>query len=198
MIGMTLDRRNGIIIAGLGGLFLALAGLRAVDGDRAQGGRRPGSARRTIAVAGGLEGSASTATRRSNPGIIDHWKGSTARREGRRLRRVPPGRREDADAFEHYGAADRDRRHAARLRALPRPRRREFARSHHAKAGNILASLDNFLAETVEGARDAVQPALADAGQGRRQRSTACASAFSGCQQCHGSQGRRCGRPTAA
>ncbi len=25
--------------------------------------------------------------------------------------------------------------------------------SHHAKAGNILASLDNFLAETVEGSR---------------------------------------------
>ena len=41
----------------------------------------------------------------------------------------------------------------------------EFAQSHHSKAGNILASLDNFLAETVEGSRVAVQPAFADARQ---------------------------------
>lgn len=34
----------------------------------------------------------------------------------------------------------------------------EFERSHHAKAGNILASLDNFLAETVEGSRTPFNP----------------------------------------
>ncbi len=48
----------------------------------------------------------------------------------------------------------------------PRSRRRRLrwtapAATHHLTGGNILASLDNFLAETVEGPR-AVRPALAD------------------------------------
>ena len=57
----------------------------------------------------------------------------------------------DADAFSHYGA---------QIATIVTPRdcarchpteAAEFAASHHSKAGNILASLDNFLAETVEG-----------------------------------------------
>ncbi|MFO0951471.1 MAG: hypothetical protein U0835_10035 [Isosphaeraceae bacterium] len=35
---------------------------------------------------------------------------------------------------------------------------KEFQNSHHAKAGRILASLDNFLAETVEGFAPGLQP----------------------------------------
>ena len=82
-------------------------------------------------------------------------------------------RRSDADAFDHYGAADRHGRHAARLRPLPPDEAAEFAASHHAKAGNILASLDNFLAETVEGSRAPFNPHSPTPGTGRAGRSTA-------------------------
>ncbi|MEE1674305.1 multiheme c-type cytochrome [Agarivorans aestuarii] len=49
----------------------------------------------------------------------------------------------------------------------------EFAKSHHAKAGQIIGSLDNFLAEVVEGA-------LTFNGQSP--------AAVNGCWQCHGSE----------
>ncbi|MBD1391405.1 hydroxylamine oxidoreductase [Neiella sp. HB171785] len=49
----------------------------------------------------------------------------------------------------------------------------EFAKSHHAKAGQIIGSLDNFLAEVVEGA-------LVFNGESP--------AAVSGCWQCHGSE----------
>lgn len=60
-------------------------------------------------------------------------------------------KKHDADAFGHYGAT---------IAVVVTPRNcgrchktetDEFMASHHAKAGNILASLGNFLAETVEG-----------------------------------------------
>ncbi|GGA67432.1 hypothetical protein GCM10011369_06330 [Neiella marina] len=49
----------------------------------------------------------------------------------------------------------------------------EFTKSHHAKAGQIIGSLDNFLAEVVEGA-------LVFNGESP--------AAVSGCWQCHGSE----------
>ena len=100
---------------------------------------------------------------------------------------MPPGRARDADVFDHYGAADRHRRHAARLRAAAtRPKSAEFAASHHAKAGNILASLDNFLAETVEGSRVPFNPHSPTPGQATCTVVNGMARANTGCQQCHG------------
>jgi len=55
----------------------------------------------------------------------------------------------------------------------------EFARSHHSKAARILGSLDNTLAEVVEGNRGMVTPAFS---QG------VSAAAVSGCWQCHGGE----------
>ena len=61
----------------------------------------------------------------------------------------------------------------------------EFGNSHHAAAGNILDSLDNFLAETVEGNREPYEvfnphaPSRAVAGM----QVNGMASAFVGCQQ---------------
>jgi hypothetical protein len=55
----------------------------------------------------------------------------------------------------------------------------EFAGSHHSKAGRILGSLDNVLAEVVEGNKGLVTPGFP---QG------VSAAAVSGCWQCHGSQ----------
>ena len=61
----------------------------------------------------------------------------------------------------------------------------QFAASHHAKAGNILASLDNFLAETVEGARLDFNPHSPTMGV---ESVNGMASVNVGCKQCHGSK----------
>jgi cytochrome c553 len=55
----------------------------------------------------------------------------------------------------------------------------EFANSHHSKGGRILGSLDNILAEVVEGNRGMITPAF----QGGNS-----AAAVNGCWQCHGSE----------
>ena len=116
---------------------------------------------------------ASSATHKSSPGIIDHWKGSTHAVKGVGCVECHQADKDDADAFDHYGAliatvvTPRDCGRCHKTEAA------EFAASHHAKAGNILASLDNFLAETVEGSRVPFQPALAHAGPRCRTWSTA-------------------------
>ena len=61
----------------------------------------------------------------------------------------------------------------------------EFARSHHAQGGNILASLDNFLAETVEGSRTPFNPHSPTPGRDVDM-VNGMASAQTGCKQCHG------------
>ncbi|MEZ6021327.1 MAG: multiheme c-type cytochrome [Planctomycetota bacterium] len=55
----------------------------------------------------------------------------------------------------------------------------EFLGSHHAKAGRILGSLDNVLAEVVEGNKGLKTPAHPEG---------VSAAAVSGCWQCHGSE----------
>src|SRR5262249_49163986 len=92
------------------------------------------------------------------PAIIDHWKGSTHARKAIGCVECHQADKGDVDAFDHYGALiatvvtpkDCSRCHATEYK--------EFAQSHHAKGGNILASLDNFLAETVEGSRVPFNP----------------------------------------
>ncbi len=85
----------------------------------------------------------------------------------------------EPDAFEHYGQTiailvtpkDCSRCHAKEVE--------EFAASHHSKAGRILGSLDNVLAEVVEGNKG-MKSALSPAG--------VAASAVNGCWQCHGAE----------
>jgi len=54
----------------------------------------------------------------------------------------------------------------------------EFVNSHHSKAGRIMGSLDNLLAEVVEGNNGFVTPAFPEG---------VSAAAVNGCWQCHGS-----------
>jgi len=124
---------------------------------------------------------------KSSPGIIDHWEGSTHAMKGVGCIECHLADKADADAFDHYGA------HIAVV-VTPRDCGRchktetaEFLASHHAKAGNILASLDNFLAETVEGARVPFNPHSPTPGHDV---STVNGMAFvdTGCKQCHGSK----------
>jgi len=56
---------------------------------------------------------------------------------------------------------------------------KEFTESHHAQAGKILGSLDNILAEVVEGNRGFKTPGFPHGNS---------AAAVSGCWQCHGSE----------
>ena len=123
----------------------------------------------------------------TNPGIIDHWKGSTHAVKGVGCVECHQAEPDDVDGFEHYGA------HIATV-VTPKDCARchvteaaEFAKSHHAKAGNILASLDNFLAETVEGSRVPFSPHSPTPGMDVDM-VNGMASAFTGCQQCHGSK----------
>ena len=128
--------------------------------------------------------------KQQSPGIIDHWEGSTHAIKGVGCVECHQANEGEADAFMHEGwliatvvtPKDCSRCHVEEAK--------EFANSHHAAAGNILASLDNFLAETVEGNREPFEvfnphaPSRATA----EMQVNGMASAFTGCQQCHGSK----------
>ncbi|MCB1032676.1 MAG: hydroxylamine oxidoreductase, partial [Acidobacteria bacterium] len=123
----------------------------------------------------------------TTPAIIDHWKGSKHAVSGVACYDCHKADKADADAFEHYGAS-------VAVIVTPRDCSRchtevaqEFQRSHHAAAGNILASLDNFLAETVEGGPSVFNPHSPTPGKAV-EAVMGKSSAFSGCQQCHGSK----------
>ncbi|MEZ5978822.1 MAG: multiheme c-type cytochrome [Planctomycetota bacterium] len=124
----------------------------------------------------------------STPAIIDHWTGSKHADTGVGCFECHSADKEDADAFEHYGATiativtplDCSRCHQEVFE--------EFSRSHHAAGGNILASLDNLLAETIEGSRVPFSPHSPTPGREAVADVNGMASAFSGCQQCHGSK----------
>ena len=91
----------------------------------------------------------------------------------------------DSDAYEHYGqfistiASPRDcaRCHEREVQ--------EFNDSHHAKGARILGSLDNTLAEVVEGNRAFKTTAFPHG---------VSAAAVNGCWQCHGSEVKEIGR----
>ncbi|HXH38915.1 MAG TPA: multiheme c-type cytochrome [Thermoanaerobaculia bacterium] len=122
----------------------------------------------------------------TNPGIVSQWKGSGHSKAAIGCFECHRAEAGSADAFEHFGAT-------ISVIVTPRGCARchqqedvEFEGSHHAKAGNILASLDNYLAETVEGSRVPFNPHA----PGREIELTVngLASAQAGCQQCHGAK----------
>ncbi|MCG8406193.1 MAG: hypothetical protein MI923_13435 [Phycisphaerales bacterium] len=124
----------------------------------------------------------------SSPGIVAHWRNSTHAAKGVACVECHHADEGDADGFNHYGV------HIATVvtpndcaRCHPQEAD-EFARSHHAAGGNILASLDNFLAETVEGSRMPFNPHSPTPGKPEVRMVNGMASAFLGCMQCHGSK----------
>lgn len=121
----------------------------------------------------------------SSPAIVEHWKGSTHAHKGVGCVECHQAEKDDADGFDHYGV------HVATV-VSPRDCARchvkeseEFAVSHHSKGGNILASLDNILAETAEGMRGFFNPHSPTPGMEITQ-VNGMASATLGCRQCHG------------
>ncbi len=125
--------------------------------------------------------------RQQSPGIIDHWNGSTHATKGVGCVECHKADQRDADSFDHYGALIATVVTPRDCGACHQQEYQEFAHSHHAKAGNILASLDNRLAETVEGARTPFNPHSPTPGMDVTL-VNGMASAQVGCQQCHGSK----------
>ena len=180
---MNLNQKR-IVIAALAALFLlSLIFVQGLEVARRR--QEAGVSAPHIAVPAASKGCVDCHVQ-ANPGIIDHWKGSPHAKKGVACVDCHQADDRDADAFLHYGAT---------IAAVVTPRDcgrchqdvvKEFQASHHARAGNILASLDNFLAETVEGARMSFDPHSPTPGR-TVTAVNGFASAASGCKQCHGS-----------
>ncbi len=168
-------------------LIVALACIFIVETTPASAAQKAPRAKSTAKLSSASEACV-TCHEASNPGIVAQWKSSghaKARVGCFECHRAEAG---DADAFDHYGAT---------IAVIVTPRDcarchqnedREFERSHHAKAGNILASLDNYLAETVEGSRVPFNPHSPTPGRDGVDTVNGLASVQSGCQQCHGAR----------
>lgn len=181
---MSLEAKR-FIIGILGGLFLAslvFVQWMEVVRKRAEAGQAtahisiPASSQQCINCHGP-----------TTPGIIDHWKGSTHAKKGIGCVECHQADKGDVDGFDHYGyhiatvvtPLDCSRCHKHEFE--------EFEKSHHAKGGNILASLDNLLAETIEGSRVPFNPHSPTPGK-NVDTVNGMATAFTGCLQCHGSK----------
>jgi hypothetical protein len=125
--------------------------------------------------------------REENPGIIEHWEGSPHAESGIACVDCHQAEEGDADGFRHEGALIATIVTPLDCARFHEEVSEEFSASHHAKGGNILASLDNYLAETVEGARVPFNPHSPTPGK-EVDMVNGTASAFPGCQQCHGSK----------
>ncbi len=116
--------------------------------------------------------------KRQSPGLYEMWGDSQHFRANVGCYECHAAEKDDADAFRHYDynisviVSPRDcaRCHTKEVE--------EFVASHHAKAGRIMGSLDNVLAEVVEGNNMFTTPGFPRGNS---------AAAVNGCWQCHGS-----------
>ncbi len=170
---MTLDQKQKIIIV-LALVFLAtLVIVVWIEGGRARFVRAPD------AVVTSENEDCVDCHQVKSPGIVGQWEISTHASSGIGCLDCHRAESEDIDGYEHEGSriativspTDCARCHEREVD--------EFEASHHAKAGQILGSLDNVLAEVVEGFTEF------DADGNKVKSSPA---AVSGCLQCHGSE----------
>ena len=129
--------------------------------------------------------------KKTDPVVYQQWGVSKHYRANVACYECHGAEKSDSDAFDHYGFTiavlvtpkDCGRCHSREMT--------EFIGSHHAKAGRILGSLDNVLAEVVEGNQAFKTIGFPEG---------VSASAANGCWQCHGSQVKigADGRPDAA
>lgn len=129
-----------------------------------------------------------TCHEQGSPGLVSHWRGSGHAKAQVGCFDCHQATKGEPDAFVHEGeviATIVTPRDCARCHKAEDA---QFEASHHAKAGNILASLDNFLAETVEGARAPFKPHSPTPGKATDPMVNGLASVQSGCMQCHGAK----------
>jgi hydroxylamine dehydrogenase len=104
-----------------------------------------------------------------SPALVMQWEGSTHADEGVGCISCHKADPDDADAWSHMGYTVSPLVTPKDCAACHEREYVEFSRSHHAKAGEIMASLDNVLAEKAAGLPGNI------------------ADAVNGCWQCHGS-----------
>ncbi|HSW46041.1 MAG TPA: multiheme c-type cytochrome [Phycisphaerae bacterium] len=114
-----------------------------------------------------------------NTPIYQQWGGSKHFRANVGCYECHAAKEGEPDAFKHEGqwiATIISPKDCARCHVQEAG---EFAQSHHSKGARILGSLDNILAEVVEGNHGMVTPAFQEG---------VSAAAVNGCWQCHGSE----------
>jgi hypothetical protein len=125
----------------------------------------------------------------ATPAIYEQWGSSKHFRANIGCYECHMAEAGDADAFKHdVVRADGTTQPGMTIAVIVSPRDcarchekevDEFTHSHHAKAGRIMGSLDNTLAEVVEGNRGFTTAAFPGG---------TSAAAVNGCWQCHGSE----------
>jgi len=114
-----------------------------------------------------------------DPGIVQQWGSSKHYTANVGCYECHVAEEGDKDAFLHEGkliATIVSPKDCARCHEK---QAKEFGESHHSKGARILGSLDNTLAEVVEGNNEFKSPAFPDGNS---------AAAVSGCWQCHGTE----------
>lgn len=169
-----------------GGSSPAPAGTDAAPGPSAERGPDLGGPLTSVANAQELPGRLSDQSkeclachRKETPAVVEQW-GASRHYRGKigcfECHAANPG---DPDAFMH---------HNQRIATIVSPKDCErchpeevaqFAGSHHAQAARILGSLDNVLAEVVEGDNGFKTPGFPEG---------VSAAAVNGCWQCHGAE----------
>ncbi len=114
----------------------------------------------------------------TDPGILKQWGGSYHYRANVGCFECHAASKGDLDAYEHFGETIAIIVSPKDCGKCHEKEAKEFAGSHHSKAGRILGSLDNILAEVVEGNHAFVTEGFPGGNS---------AAAVNGCWQCHGS-----------
>jgi len=128
-----------------------------------------------------------TCHQEKTPGIVAQWEGSTHAVKGVACLDCHKANPEDADAYMHEGALIATLVTPLDCSACHEDVFTQFTASHHARGGDILDSLDNKLAEMVEGSRQDFAVRGTIPGSTITEVSGMAFSA-TGCQQCHGSK----------
>lgn len=102
---------------------------------------------------------------KKTPAIVDSWQGSLHAASGIGCVDCHGAEESDPDQFDHFGRTISAVISPLDCAACHDHEAQQFLGSHHAKGGEVLGSLDNYLGEVVEG----------------------LSASVSGCQQCHGS-----------
>lgn len=113
-----------------------------------------------------------------SPGVFQQWGESLHYRANVGCYECHAAKEGEPDAFEHFGAQIAIIVSPKDCAACHVKETREFAASHHSKGARILGSLDNRLAEVVEGNNAFVTEGFPHGNS---------AAAVTGCWQCHGS-----------
>ncbi len=114
----------------------------------------------------------------TDPGIYQQWGDSQHFRANVGCYECHKANEGEPDAYDHFGSTIAVIVSPNDCAGCHKKETAEFARSHHSKAARILGSLDNRLAEVVEGNRAFVTEGFPGGNS---------AAAVNGCWQCHGS-----------